>query len=185
MNQEAAVEQILLASPSEFSGREIEAYREEHFAAGEFEIHGSALLGQAPSYIDWLDRLIKNSHEEMLNPDWVISSTFFAVRESDHRIIGMIDIRHTLNDFLRDYGGHVGYGVRPSERRKGYAVKILEQGLAYCKLIGRERIMLACYSDNIPSKKTILHCGGVLEKTYQHENDKTVEVYWIDLNELT
>ncbi|NLG04681.1 MAG: GNAT family N-acetyltransferase [Clostridia bacterium] len=173
-------DQIFLADPGEFTGREIEKYREEHFVAGEFEIHGSALLGQAPSYIEWLDQLKKNADEATVDPSWVISSTFFAVRERDHRIIGMLDIRHTLNDFLREYGGHVGYGVRPSERRKGYAAKILEQGIAYSRLIGRERIMLACYSDNLPSKKTILHCGGILERTFEYEHDKTVEVYWID-----
>lgn len=172
-------DEIVLVKPSEISARETIDYREEHFANGEMHMHGSSLLGQAPSYEDWLEQVQRNVSEETVNPDWVISSTFFAVRRSDRRVIGMVDIRHTLNDFLREYGGHIGYGVRPSERRKGYGTQILEQALAYCALIGRERVMLACYSDNPASRKIIIKCGGKLEKTFVHTDGKTVEVYWI------
>jgi len=180
-------EEIVLVTPSEISARETIDYREEHFANGEMQMHGSSLLDQVPSYEDWLEQVQRNASEETVNPDWVICSTFFAVRRSDRRVVGMVDIRHTLNDFLREYGGHIGYGIRPSERRKGYGTQILEQALAYCVLIGRERVMLACYNDNPASQRIIIKCGGELEKTFVHTDGKIVEVYWIkcDANQPT
>lgn len=104
-------------------------YRQEHRNCGEKELHGSALLGEIEDYSEWLALCGRNADAKTVSPDWVQSSTFFAVRERDGRIVGMADIRHVLNRFLRTYGGHVGYGVRPSERRKGYATQIL--GMAW------------------------------------------------------
>lgn len=176
------MDEIVLVAPSEISARETEEYKDEHFAQGEYEIHGSSLLSEAPSYTDWLEQVLRNSDEETVNPEWVVSSTFFAVRKSDRRVVGMVDIRHTLNDFLREYGGHIGYGVRPSERRKGYATQILEQALAYSAILGRERVMVACYSDNLASRRVIEKCGGRLERKFVHTDGKTVEVYWIACN---
>lgn len=171
---------IILVAPGEIPAREALDYIEEHKKYGEDYLHGSSLLHQAPSYVEWLEQIRRNSDEKTAQKDWVVSSTFFAVRESDRRIVGMVDIRHTLNDFLRDKGGHIGYGVRPTERRKGYATQMLEQTLAYCAILGIERVMIACYSDNVGSRKTILKCGGQLERTFTDGIGKTVEVYWAD-----
>ncbi len=173
---------IILVAPSEISARDAEDYIEEHKAYGEDYLHGSSLLHQAPSYVEWLEQLRRNSDEKTVQKDWVVSSTFFAVRDSDRRIVGMVDIRHTLNDFLKDKGGHIGYGVRPTERRKGYATQMLEQTLAYCAILGIERVMIACYRENIGSKKAILKCGGILERTFTDDTGKTVEVYWAVCN---
>ncbi|MDR1320625.1 MAG: GNAT family N-acetyltransferase [Gracilibacteraceae bacterium] len=93
----------------------------------------------------------------------------------------MIDIRHTLNQFLREYGGNIGYSVRPSERNKGYAAEILKQGLEYCKTIHLKKVMLACNKDNKASSRTIEKCGGVLEREFIYLDGKTVQVYGIDL----
>ncbi|NMB54599.1 MAG: GNAT family N-acetyltransferase, partial [Leptolinea sp.] len=112
---------------------------------------------------------------------WVVSSTFFGIRESDGRIVGMIDIRHTLNDFLRNNGGHIGYGVRPSERFKGYATRMLELALEKCRQLGLERVMLACEKENTASRKTIMKCGGGLEREFEHSDGKTVQVFWITI----
>lgn len=100
------------------------AFRKEHFDHGEFVIHGSALFDKIESYDDWLEHILDSSHEETVRPDWVVASTFFVVRQSDDRIVGMIDIRHRLNKFLQKYGGHIGYSIRPSERNQGYARKL-------------------------------------------------------------
>lgn len=118
-------------------------YKQEHLRNGEHELHGSALLGNL-NYDEWLELVENNSDEKTVRSDWVVSSTFFAVRKSDSKIVGIIDIRHYLNDFLKNYGGHIGYAVRPTERHKGYATQMLEQGLEYCKTIGLERVMLCC-----------------------------------------
>lgn len=120
-----------------------------------------------------------NSNPQTVNPEWVVSSTFLAMNLYQTQIIGMVDIRHSLNEFLRSYGGHIGYGVRPSERNKGYATQILRLALSYSKSINLNQIMVACYAENLPSKKVILKNGGLLQRTFTHTDGKLVHVYWI------
>ena len=95
-------------------------YRQEHFNNNEQIINGSELLDKINSYEEWLERITNNSKVETVDPNWVLTDTFFAIRETDNKIIGIIDLRHTLNDFFKDLG-NCGYSVRPSERKKGYA----------------------------------------------------------------
>ncbi|ETI96234.1 MAG: hypothetical protein Q606_CBAC00089G0001, partial [Intestinibacter bartlettii DORA_8_9] len=106
--------------------------------------------------------------------------TFFVVRTSDNRIVGMVDIRHRLNYFLSICGGHIGYSVRPSERKKGYGTEILKQALEYAKTININNVMLACYKENEGSRKIIVKCGGKLEKEFTYIDGKIIQVYWID-----
>jgi predicted acetyltransferase len=169
---------ICLIVPTKEHEAQVKEYIEEHNKYGENDIHGGALIEKMP-YDDWLLQLKNNSDEKTVNPEWVVSSTFFAI--VDGEIIGMIDIRHTLNQFLQDYGGHIGYGVRPTERNKGYAIEMLRLGLAYCKKIALEKVMLTCYKENIASGRTIEKCGGVLEKEFLYSDGKTVQAYWIDI----
>ena len=156
-------------------------YREEHFQNNEAELHGAALFDRM-DFDSWLEMTVQNRSAATANPNWVQSSTFFAVRESDGRIVGMVDIRHRLNDFLASFGGHIGYGVRPSERRKGYAAEILRLALDYARQeIGLTRVMIACYKENEGSWRTILANGGRLEREFLHTDGKTVRVYWVEL----
>ena len=88
-------------------------YKAEHLRHGEDKIHGSALL-DALDYAEWLQRVRDNADARTVLAGWAVASTFFAIRETDGRIVGMADIRHSLESaFLRRYGGHIGYGVRP------------------------------------------------------------------------
>lgn len=174
------MDQLLLIKPKLALEAEIEEYKREHFEKGEYELHGSALLDKL-SFEKWLELVENNSYENTVHPDWVVSSTFLVIRKSDNRIVGMLDIRHSLNEFLKNYGGHIGYGVRPTERRKGYATQMLKQGLEFCKTIGLEKVMLACYKDNLASSRTIIKCGGALEREFAHSDGKTVQVFWIML----
>ncbi|MPN27600.1 hypothetical protein SDC9_175034 [bioreactor metagenome] len=86
-----------------------------------------------------------------------------------------------MNDFLYSYGGHIGYGVRPTERCNGYATAILQMALEYSKDTGLKRVMLACNKDNAASRKTILKCGGIKEKEFIYTDGKSIEIYWINL----
>ena len=97
-------------------------YREEHFKNGEKVINGSELLDQIENYEEWLSSVTLNADSKTVNENWVVTDTFFAVREKDNRIIGVIDLRHTLNDFLKDFG-NCGYSVRPSGRKKVMLLK--------------------------------------------------------------
>jgi predicted acetyltransferase len=156
-------------------------YRQEHFDNGEMHLHGSSLFDTTKSYDSWLEYLKANASPETVPEGWVVSSTFFAVRENDGRIVGMIDIRHELNDFMRNYGGHIGYGVRPSERKKGYATQMLQLALEYCRQLGLDKVMVSCNKDNTASRQTIVKCGGVLDREFQHTDGKIVQVFWITL----
>jgi predicted acetyltransferase len=175
------MEKIILVTPTEAHEQAARDYYHEHIANREPHLHGSSLFENYPSYSDWLAHLKTNSDPKTVPPGWVVSSTFFGVRESDGRIIGMIDIRHELNDFLRDYGGNIGYGVRPTERRKGYATQMLSPALDYCRTLGMARVMISCDKNNPASRNTILHAGGILEKEAQEEDGLTVQIFWITL----
>ncbi|MGO5065365.1 MULTISPECIES: GNAT family N-acetyltransferase [unclassified Clostridium] len=174
------MEKIILVRPNKNFRESAEEYKREHFQYGENELPGSSLLNKLP-YDKWLELIKNNSNEKTVTSDWVVSSTFFAVIKSNSKIIGMIDIRHTLNDFLKNYGGHIGYGVRPKERCKGYATQMLKLGLQYCKTIGLNKVMLGCNKDNLASRKTIINGGGVLEKEFVHSDGKTVQIFWISI----
>ena len=92
----------------------------------------------------------------------------------------MIDIRHSLNEHLFNFGGHIGYSVRKSERRKGYATRMLALALEECRRLGILRVLVTCDSENIASERTILINGGVLENTVP-EDGRFTRRYWITL----
>ncbi len=129
-------------------------YRQEHFDNNELIINGSELFDKINSYEEWLEKVNNNSKIETVDPNWVLTDTFFAIREEDNKIIGIIDLRHTLNEFLKDFGNS-GYSVRPSERKKGYATEMLRLLIKYAKEIGLTELHLSVERDNTPSIKTI------------------------------
>ena len=153
-------------------------YKKEHFEYGDKEINGSELLDQMDSYEEWLVSVSNNTSPETVNPVWVVTDTFFAVNE-DGRIVGIIDLRHTLNDFLQDFGNS-GYSVRPTERRKGYATEMLRQLKDVAKQAGMTELHMATFQDNVASVKTIVKNGGVPEREFEAEG-KPARMYVIEL----
>lgn len=170
---------IVLMKPT----KEMEAaaldFKNEHFKNGESVINGSSLFDKTESYDEWLQQLSDSSSKETMMAGWVVGSTFFGVRKEDGRIVGMINIRHELNDYLCNFGGHIGYDIRPSERRKGYMTEMLQQALAYSKEIGLDMVMISCDKENEASRNTILKCGGVLERETKFSEDEILQIYWI------
>ena len=112
---------------------------------------------------------------------FVPSTTYWAYDDESGKIVGAVNIRHYLNDMLLKVWGNIGYGIRPSERRKGYATTILKLALECCKTLKMERVLLGCYKENIASAKTILKNGGVIENEAIEENSREiVQRYWIN-----
>ena len=111
----------------------------------------------------------------------VPDSTFFCLDEERNIIVGAVNIRHYLNESLFLNGGHIGDGVRPSERRKGIATKMIALALDECKNLGITKVLMVCEKENIGSAKSIQNNGGILEN--EIEVDGVIEQrYWIELN---
>ena len=133
------------------------------------------------AYSRWLGDSYRNSRESTANENWVPTTTLFAVRKDDNKIIGITDIRHNLEqDVLKEYGGHIGYSVCPTERCKGYGTTILQLALDYTREMGLERVMLSCNEENIASVRVIEKCGGILQST-KVIRDERIRIYWIGM----
>lgn len=114
----------------------------------------------------------------------VPDSTYFCLDLDENVFVGAVNIRHYLNESLLFTGGHIGDGIRPSRRRKGYATAMIRLALEKCRELGLHRVLMTCDADNIGSAKSILHNGGVLENEVLNEEGQWEQRYWIDLDHI-
>ncbi|GAF67180.1 putative acetyltransferase [Bacillus sp. TS-2] len=115
---------------------------------------------------------------EGLIGEQVKNSTFWLKNDSG-KVVGAVNIRHELNGFLREQGGHIGYGIRPSERRKGYATELLKLALKELAELGKKEALVCCDSENMASFKTIKNNGGSLETDYVHPDGQIIKRFWV------
>ena len=171
-----------LIEPTMEYDRQIQAYRREFLEFGG-SMDGCGSLRRFDRTQDWIDQVESLKDPETVPPNWVPSTQYIYVRESDEKIVGVIQIRHYFNEYLEKYAGHIGYSVCPSERRKGYAVKILGLMLEQARLKNMRRVLLGAYEGNIGSCKTIEKCGGILENTVKGKYDEEpIRRYWISIS---
>jgi len=130
-------------------------------------------------YKEWIEHTYRFENEDTYPKEFVPAHTYFLVSE-DKKIIGAINIRHRLNDYLFNFGGHIGYGIRPSERKKGYAALMLSLALPIAKSLGIDKALITCDKDNIGSAKTIISNGGFLDNEVV-EDGKITQRYWVKL----
>lgn len=169
----------ILVIPSEAHLEEVRAYREEFLAAGS-SMDGAGPLRRYPDPRDWLAAVRAYEDPATVPAGKVQASQYLCVEEG--RVLGMIQIRHFLNEYLRLYAGHIGYSVRPSARRQGVATWMLAAALPHCRELGLDRVMIACEPWNEGSRRTILANGGDYEKTvHVPEENIDLEQYWITL----
>ena len=173
------MEKIILVKPDLSYADEIIKYKEESLAESPI-INGSAGLDRFSSIEIWFEELKKRSCEDTVPKGLVPSSTYLGVREKDNYIVGMIDIRHYLNEYLTQVGGNIGYSVRKSERNKGYAKQMLKLALEKCKELKIKKVLITCDEDNITSEKVILSANGKFEdiRSFEGKNKKR---FWIEL----
>ncbi|MBR1651067.1 MAG: GNAT family N-acetyltransferase [Lachnospiraceae bacterium] len=129
----------------------------------------------------YLEELEVKEEKDGLVPD----STFFCLDLDRDRLVGAVNIRHYLNGNNCLTGGHIGDGIRPSERRKGYATAMIGLALEECKKLGLNKVLMVCDADNYGSEKSIINNGGVFESEVASETGAKEKRYWITLNEET
>jgi len=149
------------------------------------EINGT---GGLQRYLDNYEGWLKKLEEDYImipSEERVPAKTYFLVREEDNKIVGMINIRLTLNENLRKLGGHIGYSIRPTERRKGYNKINLYLGLLECQKYGIKEVLMDCDKNNLGSARTMQALGGILIREYYEDQkyNTTIQDYVINVNE--
>ena len=148
------------------------------------KISGTGFLNRyVDNYELWLQKL-EEDYVCIADEEYVPSRTYFLIRENDNKIIGMINIRLVLNKNLKKSGGHIGYGIRPTERKKGYGKINLYLGLKKCDEYGIDNVLLTADINNTASWKTMESLGGKrIKEFYNEEYDGTFYNYNIDVKE--
>mgnify|MGYP004544858797 FL=1 len=192
MNGCEIMEQFYLELPSTDRKNEIIDYINE-FVVYNSDINGSGSLDKildGYTFEEALERCLNMKDEvyaKKLNR--CQSKTFLLIRANDNKIVGMINVRWNLTEEMKQFGGNIGYGIRPTERRKGYNKINLYLGLIEAQKLGLDRVMLDCDVENLGSSKTMEALGGELERTeidpydgiltsvYQFDVTKTIDKY--------
>jgi len=150
---------------------------EEWYASGEKIVPYAIIQYDYRDFDNYINCLDSNVEKEGFVP----YSTFFCLDEERNLFVGAVNIRHYLNGSLLLNGGHIGDGVRPSERRKGIATKMIGLALEECKKIGLDKVLMVCDKKNIGSAKSIVNNGGILENEILVENI-VEQRYWLNID---
>lgn len=175
-----------LEQPSIIRKQDAIEYLNEHVSYNS-KINGTGGLDRilyGMSYEQWLEDVLNMPNEEYANSlGYVPGYTYFLVRKEDDKIIGMVNIRYNLTEKMLKDCGHIGYGIRPTERGKGYAKIQLYLALEKSKELFLDRVMVVCDEANKASDRTIQALDGVLErKEIEQDKNMTLNIYWIDVN---
>ena len=180
------MERFYFERPSRGRKDDIIEYMKEHEAAGS-KINGSGGLDKVLkgwAFEQALERCLNMEDKEYAREARHFpGKTFLLIRKNDGRLVGMINIRWDLDETMLRFAGHIGYGIRPSERRKGYNKINLYLGLREAQKLGLDRVMIGCTADNTGSERTVLALGGVLERCeIDPEDGELSKVFWIDVD---
>ena len=181
------MEKFYLERPSMERKNEIIDYINEYEKYGSL-INGTGSLDrilEGDTFEEALDRCLNMENPEFAKKvDRCPGKTFLLIRENDNKIVGSINVRWDLNEEMLRFGGHIGYGVRPTERRKGYNKINFYLGLIEAKKIGLDKVMLDCDVNNLGSDNTLKAFDGKLERSEIDPSDGTLtNVYWFNVDE--
>lgn len=177
--KQTAPPRLHLREPEEGDREQVMAYREEFLAIGS-RLDGTSALADHADFDAWLAHTRRMHSEDTVPPGWVPGTVYLALDEHQ-RLVGMVDIRHRLNDNLLQYAGHIGYSVRPGERKRGYATEILRLALEQCRVRGIDRVRIACDRYNAASARVIRANGGVPDgELFDPAQGTLTQRFWID-----
>lgn len=175
-----ATDELLFVEPSMAYADEITAYRQEMLAAGS-SFDGCLSMKRMPDpeeYVKYCTEFANPARRLKENDARV--TVLLCVRKADHKMVGCMQVHHVLNQQMKDFTGYVGYSVRPSERRKGYATQMLAKAKDFLSSFGFAEICVSCLPGNEASRRTILANGGeLLEKVHLKEDNVDLERYVI------
>lgn len=177
------MDDLKLVKVSEAYKNQILAMLEEVGSADKntiWQYAGMASLEKFSNFDDWLEKLRLEENKETLKLGRVPASTYLLIRIADNKLLGMYNIRHELNDYLLNFGGHIGYSIIPSERGKGYGVEGLRRALEQAHEIGINRVLITCNINNVLSSKVIEANGGKLENIITCPKGNIIKRYWIE-----
>ena len=167
-----------LVYPKKEHEKMMKDYIQETYQNNELYINGDGGCHLYLDYSKWLKKEKQNHLGINLNSNFVPATTYFYIE--NNQIVGTINIRHCLNDLLLKSGGHIRYSVLPSQRKKGYATKIIGLALKECQNLNIDKVLLVCDKDNIGSAKSIKNNGAILENEIVKDG-KTIQRYWIEI----
>jgi len=179
------MEKFYLELPTQKRKQEAIDYIIEHIKA-KSNINGSGGLDKGyTDYEGWFKKIKLEEDPDTCPLDRSPAYTYFLIRENDNKIIGMTNLRYILTEFLLEYAGNIGYGIRPTERGKGYSKILLYSVLQKCKELNLEKVLLSADESNPASWKTIEALGGVFEKKVpnKYEEGEILCKYWINVDE--
>lgn len=168
---------LKLLKASDQYREQISLMLEEWYSSGEKIVPYAIRRLDYRDFAHYCENLEVKNTEDGLVPD----STFFCLDEERNIVVGAVNIRHRLNEALLLNGGHIGDGVRPSERRKGIATRMIALALEECKKLGIDKVLMVCDKENVASAKSIVNNGGILENEIV-VNGITEQRYWITLD---
>jgi predicted acetyltransferase len=177
-------ERLELARPTIRRAAECRALIDDFATAGELKNPSRATLLARNDFAAYIQLLEDEARGVNLEPDIVPSSVYWLLRHDADGVtmVGVSHLRHALTPALEDAGGHIGYSIRPSERRRGYGTRILALTLPYARALGLARVLLTCDTDNIGSARVIEKNGGILSSAgYSALVETHVSRYWIAL----
>jgi len=172
--------ELELVLPTLAHKQQVEDYKQKFLA--DMETMGPNMAGvgrlKVLDFEEWLQECHDHMEGKNLPEGFVPATTFLGIRKADGNLVGSIQIRHRLTPHLLEIGGHIGYGVVPDERGKGYATQMLKIAIDECKKFGIDKVRVTCLEHNIASETVIRNCGGEYDGT-ANDGDKVLKRFWV------
>lgn len=174
------MEDLILLKPSMEYEKELLQYRDSFKSRGEI-VQGGGDIENFESISQWLEKIKIMENPDTCPKEKVTATQYMLFRKSDGKVIGLINFRHYLNEYLKNFGGHIGYSIVHGERGKKYGKKQLLFCLEKVREKGLDRVLITCDKNNFASKGTIKSVGGIFQEEVKQENGIITLKYWVNL----